>query len=60
MQNPFDVVDSTKLNIQKKKERAAEIKALLLQLSDNKSICDMGKVEIDKLKEEQYALAKEL
>ena len=55
--NTFDIpiVNTT----QSKKNRAAEIKELIKQL-EIYTVCESGQITLNQLKEEQYALAKEI
>ena len=57
--NPFDIKSSSKLNLDKKKERAKLIKELL-DMANNMNVCSSGTEEVNKLKEEQYLLSRDL
>jgi len=58
--NPFAIPeDHGKLTIQNKKARAALIKEVLKELEAYKA-CEDGVREIDKLKEEQYKLSRDI
>lgn len=59
-QNPFSFVDPSTLNLQKKKERAKEIKAILILLENVPGNCPSGLEQINKLREEQYRLSQEI
>jgi hypothetical protein len=57
--NPFAIIDPATRNASDKKERAAEIKLLLKDL-ESYSACEDGAKKIDKLKEEQYKLSRDI
>ncbi len=56
--NPFAIEDMKRASSYKKKARALQIKQMLRAVEDN-DVCDDGKLEVDKLKEEQYRLSRE-
>jgi Zn-finger protein len=56
--NPFEAQDPSRMNTETKKKRAKEIKDILKAHSD--SNCDIVLEELEKLKEEQYSLSKEI
>ncbi len=59
-ENPFAIPeDHSHLNLQKKKARAALVKELLKEY-EAYNACEDGVKEVEKLKEEQYRLAREL
>ena len=58
-ENPFNIQDHSKLSLENKKARAKEIKDLLSSYATI-SACEDGQAEVDKLKEEQYLLARDL
>jgi hypothetical protein len=55
----FGFLDYSSNNIDNKKTRAKEIKDIL-KTYESDVVCDLGKKEIEKLKEEQYRLAREI
>ena len=57
--NPFDIKDLSKDSSQTKRQRAKTIKEIF-KTYDLGSVCGEGQVEVDKLKEEQYKLSREL
>lgn len=57
--NPFDISDRHFTDLAKKKKRASEIK-LILHALQTMDVCNGGKDEVEKLKEEQYKLSREL
>lgn len=57
--NPFDLENLNKVPSFKKKHRAAQIKVLLRDIEANKS-CEELKSEVDKLKEEQYLISRDI
>lgn len=57
--NPFDILDSSKYSFEMKKARAKLVKELLQDL-ESINACDDGKKEIDKLKQEQYNLSRDI
>jgi len=62
--NPFDVIDKLSNQFpkdQKNKAKAQILKTLIKRIEKNdKDRCDSGEDMFNKLKEEQYRLAKEL
>lgn len=58
-ENPFDIKNLSKEKMDLKKKRAKLVKELL-EFYDKEVVCDDGKVEIGKLKEEQYKLSREI
>lgn len=58
-QNPFKIEDPNTRKLSSKKERAAEVKILLKEYEGYKA-CQDGALEIDKLKEEQYQLSRDI
>lgn len=57
--NPFAIPDPSTLNLQKKKARAALVKELLREY-ETYNACEDGAKEIEKLKEEQYRLSRDI
>jgi hypothetical protein len=57
--NPFEIVDPSTRKLSSKKERAAVVKTLLKEYNDYEA-CDDGAKEIEKLKEEQYLLSRDI
>jgi len=57
--NPFAITDHSTLNIQSKKERAAAIKQLI-QEYESINYCNNSAKEVEKLKEEQFLLSREI
>ncbi len=57
--NPFDIKDTSKNNLETKKLRAKIVKEML-ELYKEGTSCASGQKEIDKLKEEQYQLSREI
>jgi len=58
--NPFAIPeDHSTLPIQKKKARAALVKELLKEY-ETYNACEDGAKEVEKLKEEQYTLSREI
>ena len=55
----FGEIDSSKFNLEKKKERAKELKELI-NTYHNSDYCSETKYRIEKLKEEQYNLARDI
>jgi hypothetical protein len=55
--DPFAVKPMT--TIYRKRQRAVEIKVLLRE-AEQHSLCHIGDATVDKLKEEQYKIAREL
>jgi len=55
----FLEMDSSKFNLEKKKERAKELKELI-NTYQNSDYCSETKYRIEKLKEEQYNLARDI
>ena len=55
--DPFAVKPLT--DIQRKRQRAAEIKKLLRE-AEGYNVCDIGDATVNRLKEEQYRLSREL
>jgi hypothetical protein len=58
MNSGFEIQNADKINFESKKHRASLIKILIKGYES--SNCDNSKIEIDKLKEEQYELAREM
>jgi hypothetical protein len=58
-ENPFDIDSNRHTDLFKKKKRASEIK-LILHALKTMDVCSGGKEEVDKLKEEQYQLSREI
>lgn len=56
--NPFDVSTNSS-DLQHKRERALEIKRLL-QEAEEQRLCHIGDVTVERLREEQYNLSREL
>lgn len=56
--DPFEITEPTKLTRVKKRVRAVQIKKLLKDL-ETMDVCNSGKEEVNKLKEEQYKLSRE-
>lgn len=59
MENPFAIKDLSKENTNIKKARAKLIKEFLIAYEAD-PVCDDGQIEIDKLKEQQYKLSREI
>jgi len=57
-ENPFDIRDMSKNSLEIKKSRAKVVKEMLFLYRG--TLCDSGQKEIDKLKEEQYQLSREI
>jgi len=57
--NPFAIPDPSTLNSKKKLARAALVKELLKDL-ETYTACEDGVKEVEKLKEEQYRLSREI
>jgi len=57
--NPFNIQDLSKEKIDIKRNRAKLVKELL-EFYYKEVVCDDGKLEIIKLKEEQYKLSREM
>lgn len=57
--NPFAIVDPSTRKLADKKERAALVKELLKEYSDYNA-CEDGEKEIEKLREEQYLLSRDI
>ena len=57
--NPFAIPNPSTLNLQKKKTRAALVKELLKEY-ESYNACEDGVKEIEKLKEEQYRLSRDI
>lgn len=59
--NPFEIVDPSNRKLADKKERAATVKTLLKEYESSKFLaCEDGAKEIEKLKEEQYLLSRDI
>lgn len=56
--NPFDVSTGAS-DLQRKRERAQEIKRLLQEVEEQ-HLCHIGDVTVERLREEQYNLSREL
>ncbi len=57
--NPFEIIDPSTRKLADKKARAAVVKNLLKKYDDY-SACEDGVKEIEKLKEEQYLLSRDI
>lgn len=57
--NPFGIKSMSRDNLESKKDRARLVKEILKSYELG-SLCDKGQLEINKLKEEQYQLSKEI
>ena len=56
----FGEIDSSKFNLEKKRARAKEIKVLINEFDNSNEKCSKTKAKIEKLKEEQYNLSKDM
>lgn len=57
--NPFGIKDLSKEKSEVKRERAKLIKELI-SFYEKDAVCSNGKTEIEKLREEQYVLSRDL
>jgi ABC-type uncharacterized transport system involved in gliding motility auxiliary subunit len=60
-ENPFNITDNSKKTLQAKKARARVIKEILKSYEDGLNVaCETAQEEIEKLKQEQWQLAKDI